>query len=485
MNAVLIYPHQLFEKPIEVANATYFLLEEHLFFSQYNFHKQKLVFHRASMEQYKSYLTKQGKKVVYVERCDTRGFVADLAQNGYTSVTCYQVSDDFLQKRLRKFTEKHNIGLTLEASPMFLTSADELKTLFSPRTPGHASFYKAQRKRLGILVEEDQPFGGKWSFDEDNRKKYPKGKQPPRIESIGLNDYLLEAQRYVDSHFKNNLGSGEFELVYPTNHIEAKAWLKDFLQHRFEEFGPYEDAIVANESILNHSVLTPMLNVGMLEPQYVIDEVIAFAGKNDIPINSLEGFIRQIIGWREYIHGLYVFNGIEQRTTNYWSFTHKMPKAFYDATTGIEPIDQTIRKLQHTGYCHHIERLMILGNFMLLCEIDPDAVYQWFMEFFIDAYDWVMVPNVYGMSQFADGGIMATKPYISGSNYVLKMSDYKKGEWCTIWDGLFWRFMLKQRDFFQSNPRLVMLLRNYDRMAAERKEMLNKAALDFLTRLHN
>ena len=485
MNAVLIYPHQLFEKPIEVPNATYFLLEEHLFFSQYNFHKQKLVFHRASMKQYESYLTKQGKKVVYVERCDTRGFVADLAQNGYTSVTCYQVSDDFLQKRLRKFTEEHNIGLNLEASPMFLTSADELKTLFSPRIPGHASFYKAQRKRLGILVEEDQPFGGKWSFDEDNRKKYPKGKQAPRIESFGLNDYLPESQRYVDSHFKNNLGSLDFELVYPTNHLEAKTWLKDFLQHRFEEFGPYEDAIVANESILNHSVLTPMLNVGLLEPQYVIDEVLALAGKNDIPINSLEGFIRHIIGWREYIHGLYVFNGVEQRTTNYWSFTQKMPKAFYDATTGIEPIDQTISKLQQTGYCHHIERLMILGNFMLLCEIDPDAVYQWFMEFFIDAYDWVMVPNVYGMSQFADGGIMATKPYISGSNYVLKMSDYKKGEWCNIWDGLFWRFMLKQRDFFQSNPRLAMLLRNYDRMAPERKEMLNKAASDFLTRLHN
>lgn len=485
MNAVLIYPHQLFEQPLEVEHATYFLLEENLFFSQYNFHKQKLLFHRASMKQYETYLRNLGNEVRYIERCDTRKFVAELANEGYRAIHCYQVSDNYLQKRLRRVTEKHNIKLNFVASPMFLTSAEELKKLFSPKTPGHASFYKAQRKRLGILVEDGQPFGGKWSFDEDNRKKYPKDKQPPRVERVKANAHINQALNYVNTHFKHNLGSAEPELVYPTNHDEAKAWLKDFLEHRFHEFGPYEDAIVAKESILNHSVLTPMLNVGLLEPQYVIDEVLTFAGKHDIPLNSLEGFIRQVIGWREYIHGLYVFDGVEQRTSNYWSFTHSMPKAFYTAETGVEPIDQTIRKLQHTGYCHHIERLMILGNFMLLCEIAPDAVYQWFMEFFIDAYDWVMVPNVYGMSQFADGGIMATKPYISGSNYVLKMSDYKKGDWCTIWDGLFWRFMLKHRDFFQSNPRLAMLLRNYDRMSAERKNLLDKAATDFLNKLHN
>ncbi|MFZ1572803.1 MAG: FAD-binding domain-containing protein [Candidatus Kapaibacterium sp.] len=147
---------------------------------------------------------------------------------------------------------------------------------------------------------------------------------------------------------------------------------------------------------------------------------------NDVGLNSIEGFIRQIIGWREFIRGVYVFKGTQERSRNFWNFKNKIPTSFYTGTTGIEPIDNTIKKLIATGYCHHIERLMILGNFMLLCEFDPNEVYKWFMELFIDSYDWVMVPNVYGMSQFADGGLMATKPYISGSSYVLKMSNFKK-----------------------------------------------------------
>ena len=155
------------------------------------------------------------------------------------------------------------------------------------------------------------------------------------------------------------------------------------------------------------------------------------------------------------------------RTKNFWNFDRKIPLSFYDGTTGIEPLDKTIKKVVKFGYCHHIERLMILGNFMILCEFDPDEVYRWFMELFIDAYDWVMVPNVYGMSQFADGGTLSTKPYISGSNYIMKMSNYKKGEWQPIWDGLFWRFMATHRDFFQKNPRLSMLVRNLDKMPEE------------------
>ncbi len=168
--------------------------------------------------------------------------------------------------------------------------------------------------------------------------------------------------------------------------------------------------------------------------------------------------------------------GTQERTKNYWGFTRKIPPSFWNGTTGIEPIDITIKKVLETGYCHHIERLMVLGNFMLLCEFDPDEVYRWFMELFIDSYDWVMVPNVYGMSQFADGGLMATKPYISGSNYLMKMSDYKKGEWQPIWDGLFWRFMHTHRDFFLQNPRLGMLVNSFDKMTEEKqKAHLNNA----------
>jgi deoxyribodipyrimidine photolyase-related protein len=189
------------------------------------------------------------------------------------------------------------------------------------------------------------------------------------------------------------------------------------------------------------------------------------------------------MGWREFIRGIYRDKGVAQRTRNYWGFKRKIPAGFYDGSTGILPVDETIKKVLKTGYCHHIERLMILGNFMLLCEFDPDEVYRWFMELFIDAYDWVMVPNIYGMSQFADGGLMATKPYISGSNYLMKMSDYPKGPWQEVWDALFWRFLDKQRAFFSANPRMGMLLKSYDGWDQEKRNKLQQKATEFLNTL--
>jgi deoxyribodipyrimidine photolyase-related protein len=264
---------------------------------------------------------------------------------------------------------------------------------------------------------------------------------------------------------------------------EAQQWLDDFVKNRFEQFGIYEDAIVAKEHVLHHAVLTPMLNIGLLNPQQILDTVISNAEANKIPLNSLEGFVRQIMGWREFIHLVYEREGIKQRTTNFWQFKRKIPANFWTGTTGIAPIDLTIKKILETGYSHHIERLMVLGNFMLLCEFDPNEVHQWFMELFIDAYDWVMVPNVYGMTQFADGGLMTTKPYISGSNYLMKMSDFEKGDWQPIWDGLFWRFMHVHRDFFLKNPRLGMLVKTFDKMSPEKQQMHLANANRFLKEL--
>jgi deoxyribodipyrimidine photolyase-related protein len=226
-----------------------------------------------------------------------------------------------------------------------------------------------------------------------------------------------------------------------------------------------------------------MLNVGLLQPMEVVYQAINYAEKHRVPINSLEGFVRQVIGWREFIRGMYECKGVQSRTTNFWGFKRKIPSSFYNGTTGILPVDETIKTVIETGYCNHIERLMVLGNFMVLCEFDPDEVYKWFMELFIDAYDWVMVPNIYGMSQFADGGLFATKPYISGSNYIMKMSNYPKGDWNGIWDGLFWRFIGINRDFFSKNPRLNMMVRTYEKMNPERKQTLLTQAESFLQNL--
>lgn len=320
------------------------------------------------------------------------------------------------------------------------------------------------------MDDEQQPIGGKWTYDTENRKKYPKGKIPPEVHFPAPSDFWDEAIEYTERHFGDNPGRISKERWYPVTHLEAADWFEQFLALRFYDFGVYEDAIVKEDSILNHSVLSPLINVGLILPEEVVDKSLAFALKEDIPLNSTEGFIRQIIGWREFIRGMYLCKGSYSRTRNFWNFDRKIPDCFYDGTTGIEPIDQTINKVLNTGYCHHIERLMILGNFMLLCEFDPDEVYQWFMEMFIDAYDWVMVPNVYGMSQFADGGTFATKPYVGGSNYIKKMSNYTKGHWEKIWDGLFWRFIDKHQDFFLSNPRTSMLANTFNRMSGEKQK---------------
>ena len=226
------------------------------------------------------------------------------------------------------------------------------------------------------------------------------------------------------------------------------------MAERFEHFGAFEDAIEQGERWLWHSVLTPMLNIGLLTPQQILDRTLDFTTTRDIPLNSLEGFIRQVIGWREFMRATYEDLGVAMRTGNHWQHERPMPAAFYRGTTGILPIDDTIERVLATGYCHHIERLMVLGGFMFLCEISPDDIYRWFMEMFVDSYDWVMVPNVYAMSQHADGGRITTKPYFSGSAYIKKMSHYGPAPWSDIWDGLYWRWIFNHADELEQESAL-------------------------------
>lgn len=474
-NISLVFPHQLFqESPLFKVDAPLYLVEEYLFFRQYPFHKQKIAFHRATMKCYADFLKKKNFEVIYVEAmeeiADIRQLIAQLECLGVKHINYIDPTDDWLQKRIEKSCLENKILTTVYNSPLFLNTKEDLATFFrSDKKKYHqTTFYKEQRQKRNILIEADgKPTGGKWTFDTENRKKYPAKKAPPSIQFPDVDTYYEEANQYVQTYFENGLGSLTEYSLYPTNFETTALWLHQFFEQRFMEFGVYEDAIVAENSILNHSVLSPMLNVGLITPKEVIDACLLYAEENNVPINSTEGFVRQIMGWREFIRGIYEARGSEERTSNFWKFDKKIPASFYDGSTGIPPVDQTIKKVLQTGYCHHIERLMVLGNFMMLCEFDPDEVYKWFMELFIDAYDWVMVTNVYGMSQFADGGLIATKPYISGSNYLMKMSNYKKGEWQEVWDGLFWRFMHSHRDFFLSNRRLGMLVHMFDKMSPE------------------
>lgn len=480
-SATLIFPHQLFEKhPAIEKGRSIYLVEDPLFFGNDNhhpiaFHKQKLVLHRASMQAYTDELRDAGHSVNNIPH--TSSYQEALPKD-LTDLHLADPHDFILEKRLRSFAKKRSITLHIHPTPAFLSPPEFLeKHIAGKKKPFMASFYQAQRKRMAILIDkDDNPTGGQWSFDEDNRKKLPKNHVPPAPPETKQNSHVKAAITHIEQHFSHNPGSTK-NFRYPITRADAKNWLKEFIADRFAEFGPYEDAVSTRHPFINHSLLTPMLNIGLLTPQEIIDAALA---KKGIPINSLEGFIRQITGWREFMHGIYKHRGVEIRNMNFLKNTRPIPKSFYDGSTGIPPIDRIIRQLETEAYCHHIERLMILGNFMLLCRFHPDAVYKWFMELFIDAYDWVMVPNVYGMSQFADGGTFTTKPYISGSNYILKMSDEKKGPWTETWDALFWTFVADHQELFLKNPRSSMMARNWQKFSGEKQEKLRSNAEKFL-----
>ena len=490
MNISIIFPNQIFQKSdLLDKSSKIVLIEEFLFFKQFKFHKQKILFHRMTLKIYQSYLKEKGYDVKYIDsiekNSDVRCFINNL-NNDIKTIKIYDPVDNWLLKRIETICNKKNIKIEIFNNPLFLNNNQELEGFFraDKKKFFQTSFYKQQRVKMDILMIDDKPEGGKWTFDDQNREKYPKDKLPPAIKYPKKNDYYFEAIDYVNNNFANNYGIINQKVIYPYDFKSSKEWLNKFLETRFYEFGPYEDAVLKEKSILNHSVLSPLINIGLINPLDLIKIILKYHYKKRVPINSTEGFIRQIIGWREFIRGVYKVKGSEERNKNFWNFKRKIPKSFYDASTGIEPIDDTILKINKSGYANHIERLMILGNFMLLCEFDPDEIYKWFMELFIDSYDWVMVPNVYGMSQFSDGGLMSTKPYISGSSYVLKMSNYKRGSWCPIWDSLFWNFIDKQRVFFKTNPRMRMLVSSFDRMDVNKKELLINTANNYLKSLN-
>lgn len=489
----LIFPHQLFRNsPALAVGRPVYLIEEPLFFSQYRFHQQKLVLHRASMQFYRQWLLEQGHTVQYIEhnddRADVRALLRSLVAAEVSIFHCCELADDWLTRRLRRAAGPAQI--ITHRSPAFLNSSADTAQLFPKGRYFQTDFYKGQRMQRNLLLEQGKPLGGRWTFDDENRLKLPKEIPVPAMPLPLENQWVAAAKIYVQQYFGHHYGHAGAPFsdsrqarYYPTTFAEADAWLDHFLEQRLALFGPYEDALSQRHPVLFHSLLSPLLNTGLLTPQQVIDATLQYASQNEIPLNSLEGFIRQVVGWREYIRQVYEAEGRKQRTRNYWNFHRTIPASFYQGTTGIAPIDAVIKKVQETGYAHHIERLMVLGNFFLLCEFHPDEVYRWFMELFIDSYDWVMVPNTYGMTQFADGGLMMTKPYISGSNYLMKMGDFAKGPWQEIWDGLFWRFMHVHRSFFLQNPRLGMLVRTFDKMPETKREAHLNVANEFLKKL--
>lgn len=489
--AFLIYPHQLFE---DIARLKYsdiiFIIEEPLYVSEFNFHKQKLVLHRASMQRYKQYLEQNQIKVEYIEfhqLAKTESITDILRQHKIEAVEIYDVVDDWLCSKLSKALSLASIHLNVHNSPMFLTLESEFRGFFEARSGARKywmnDFYIWQRKRLNILMNKDnKPVGDKWSFDTENRKKLPKDIIIPKTFETQDNEYIQEAREYVEKYFPANFGKMD-QFWCPIDFEGAKVHLREFLHTRLELFGPYEDAISTQSDSVFHSTISPLLNNGLLTPDYVMQATLEFISENQVSLASAEGFIRQIIGWREYIRALYILEGKKIKSSNYFGSKRAMPQAMWTAKTGIEPIDYHIQVLEKYAYTHHIPRLMLFGNYLNLCQIQPDAVYNWFMEMYIDAYDWVMVPNVYSMTLYADGGLLTTKPYIASSNYILKMSDFKKGDWSPILDALFWNFVGQNFTKLQKEGRLGFIGVQYNKMPETKKQNYNQIASEYLDNL--
>lgn len=460
MKAFVAYPHQLYDpKTIDFLKFDYiFLVEDFLYFKHFDFHPLKIKFHVETMNNYKLELEEYFKskdfiklnakepKIIRLESKELPNVeeAIKIIHNKYKikEISLFNPTDYWLLKKVKEESESLNIKLEVLDSPNFIFTEKEVKDFFAPDKNGKQkffmnSFYIFARKKLNILLDNDEPVGGKWSYDAENRKKIPKGESVPSE---------------VDFKWENTRGGAEKVLDI-------------FLKERFYNFGDYEDAIVHDKNFLYHSTISPYLNVGLLDPRDVVGKAIKYyeLHGDKIKLATIEGFVRQVIGWREYMRAVYILKGSEIRITNFFTkgekSKNKLPYTFWTGDTGNAVIDVTIKKTIKYAYNHHIERLMIMGNYMLLKEYNPDDIYKWFMEMYIDAYDWVMVPNVYSMSQYSDGGLITTKPYISGSAYVLKMSDYKKdGVWDTEWDELYWNFIYKNRDIFKNNFRMAMMV---------------------------
>ncbi len=481
--ASLIYPHQLFaDNPVLKKDRPVYLIEESLFLTEFPTHTQKLLLHHLSMQAYRERLEGEGYQVSYLdvrEYTDTALVFAKIAGDGVTKLHIVDTTDMWLEARIARAAAVHHFEMMRYESPLFILSKKESVERYLKSKKHMASFYKKLRRDKDVLMDGEVPRGGKWSFDEDNRKKLPKKLiLPADIRAQAPDAEIRSAQAWLCTVHGEHYGDA---IVWvPWTHEGANAYLKEFLAERLGNFGDYEDAISSAHVRLFHSTLSPLINCGLLLPGDVLESAMRYGREHAVALNTIEGFVRQILGWREFIRASYECDGVTMRTKNFWGHTRPLPKGVWDATTGIVPLDATIHSALRYGYNHHIERLMVLGNFFLLSRTNPHQVYRWFMALYVDAYDWVMVPNVYGMSQFADGGIFATKPYISGSSYVRKMSDYGPGEWEIVWTALYWTFIKTQRDFFLSNHRLSMMPKLLEKMDTKKLENYMKIATDYL-----
>tara|TARA_B100001057_G_scaffold208669_1_gene209353 strand:+ start:1021 stop:2517 length:1497 start_codon:yes stop_codon:yes gene_type:complete len=448
-------------------------------------HKQKILLFLSSMRSFCDELKEKNYEVIY-KKIEDNDFELDyleklrsiITEKKIDTVSVFEIEDKPFEKTFLSDL-KDIVSVNYLNTPMFLTKRQDFKDYSdSVKKPFMANFYKKQRKENNFLMEEDgNPSGGKWSFDEENRKKIPKEIKLPSKLKFELTTHTKHLIKIIDDKFKDHIGQlDDFWMCTTRNN----AWrvFEHFLDEKINLFGDYEDAVDQRDNVLFHSSLSPLMNLGLITPSEILEKLQKI--KKEVKINSLEGYFRQIAGWREFIRGVYQNYDEKFETSNFFNHKRLMKKSWYNGSTGLVPLDYSIKNASKYAWTHHIERLMIQANIMNLCEINPKKVYIWFMEHYLDSSEWVMYPNVYGMGLFSDGGVFSTKPYICGSSYFRKMMDFKKGEWCDTLDGLYWRFIEKNKNFFLKNPRLSMMVRVLEKMKLERRKKIIDLANKFI-----
>jgi deoxyribodipyrimidine photolyase-related protein len=491
-SAWLVLGNQLYDPKFLKSQKTrlVFMAEDEGLCTYYQFHKQKILFFLLSMRAYRDELKQSGFDIEYLALDDRDNRSEQSYENKLknflkkfqiTELHIFEIEDKFFESRIHHFSKKEGISLKTHQSPGFLFSRGEFTDyLNSNRKPFLKTFYEAKRKETGILMTpEGKPVGGRFSFDAENRKKLPRNIDFPKRKDAQKSKEFENVLAVVNSRFGHHPGDTE-TWIWPTSREEAKKKCHEFVENCLSQFGVYQDAIDSRNDFNFHSLLSPLINVGWINPRELMEFI---ESSTQAPLNSREGFVRQVMGWREFIRGIYQNFSQRQETSNFFGHERRLKRIWYEAKTGLEFLDHSLARTWRFAYNHHIERLMIISNVMLMCEIQPREVHRWFMEMYVDSSDWVMGPNVYGMGQFSDGGLFATKPYIGASNYILKMSHYKKGDWCDIMDGLFWRFLDKHRNFFSKQYRMAGLLKNLEKMPKSRKQMIFEEAENFIQKV--
>ncbi len=466
-------------------------------------HIQKIVGFFAAMRAFAEMLQSMGHQVIYLKINDSnnlQSFEANLEKmlktSDYTKFE-YQLPDEYrVDVMLRNFTSGLSIPVSVYDSEHFFTTRTELGVFFQgKKTFLMESYYRALRKKHQILMEGDHPITGQWNYDSENRKKLPKNHKPTtplvfNTDVSALMDELLEN----DLKTIGTIDAKQF--IWPINRVQSLELLHFFVSECLPFFGSYQDAMAPNEWSLYHSRLSFSLNTKMISPSEVISSAIAEWEKNPerIAYHQLEGFVRQIIGWREYMRGIYWLKMPEYASLNYFDHHEKLPDWFWTGKTKMNCLKDTIGQSLNFAYAHHIQRLMVTGNFALLAGVHPDEVDAWYLGIYIDALDWVEITNTRGMSQFADGGIVGTKPYVSSASYMDKMSHYcggcyyqkakKVGEKACPFNSLYWNFYDRHEDKLANNPRIGMMYNVWRKMKPEDKTALLEQADYYLKHIN-